>query len=146
VALKAVSVVERRLKVLLQPERTGETVEQVCGRNGISRDTYYRYGRRYLEEGIDGLEDRSRRPLVSPAQTDADLEITICRMRKDHPPWGARRIQAELARKGVEESAVSTIHQALRRNHLVVAQPSSAPKARASVRTKRQAVARSPPA
>jgi transposase InsO family protein len=129
VALKAVSVVERRLEVLLQPERTGETVEQVCRRNGISRDTYYRYRRRYLEEGVDGLEDRSRRPLVSPAQIDADLEITICRMRKDHPRWGARRIQAELARKGVEPPAVSTIHQALRRNHLVAAQPPRRPKA-----------------
>lgn len=128
-ALKAVTMAELRLEVVLAPERTGETVAQVCRRYGISRETYYRYRRRYLAEGLDGLEDRSRRPFRSPAQMPADLEERICRMRKDHPRWGARRIRAELARAGVDPPAVSSIHQALRRNHLVAPQPPRRPRA-----------------
>jgi Homeodomain-like domain len=69
--------------------------------------------------GTEGLEARSRRPLGSPWQIDVDLEVEICRMRKDHPRWGARRIRAELRRSGVGPPAVSTIHRVLRRNHLV---------------------------
>src|SRR3989442_9015719 len=50
-------------------------------------------------------------------------------MRRDHARWGARRIHAELARKGLEAPAVSTIHQVLRRNHLVAVATPRRPKA-----------------
>jgi transposase InsO family protein len=123
VALKVVSMEELRLAVLLEPERTGVSVAEVCRRQGISRASFYRYRRRYLDEGVDGLEPRSRRPRSSPGQIDAELEVEIVTMRKRHPRWGARRIHAELARAGREPPAVATIHRALKRNHLVAAQP-----------------------
>ena len=56
-ALKVVTMAEMRFDVLLEVERTGLTVTEVCRRYGISRNTYYRYRRRYLAEGLDGLED-----------------------------------------------------------------------------------------
>lgn len=49
-ALRVVTMAELRLAVLVDPERTGETVAEVCRRYGISRQTYYRYRRRYLAE------------------------------------------------------------------------------------------------
>ena len=76
-ALKVVSMEEFKLEVLFEPERTGATVAEVCGRRGISRASYYRYRRRYLEEGLDGLEPRSRRPRGSPGQIEAELEVEI---------------------------------------------------------------------
>lgn len=121
--LRVMSMAELRLEVLLQPERTGETVTEICRRHGISRQTYYRYRRRYLAEGLDGLEDLSREPMRQPARIDVELEIEICRMRKDHQSWGARRISAELERRGTASPAVSTIHRALVRNHLVAIGP-----------------------
>ena len=51
VALKVVTMAELRLEVLLEAERTGMSVTEVCRRYGISRQTYYRYRRRYLAEG-----------------------------------------------------------------------------------------------
>lgn len=122
-ALKVVSMQELRLVVLLEPERTGVSVAEVCRRHGISRASFYRYRRRYLDEGVDGLSPRSRRPRSSPGQIDSSLELEIVTMRKRHPRWGARRIHAELARAGREPPAVATIHRALKRNHLVAAQP-----------------------
>ena len=94
-ALKVVTMAEMRMEVLLEAERTGMTVSEVCRRYGISRQTYYRYRRRYLAEGLQGLEDRSRRPLQPANQISAELELGICEMRKDHPRWGARRIRSQ---------------------------------------------------
>ncbi len=129
-SLRVVTMAELRMDVLLEPERTGQSVAEVCRRRGISRETFYQYKRRYEAEGAGGLEPRSRRPTMSPAQIDVDLEVQICRMRKDHPRWGARRIRSELRRSGIDPPAASTVHQVLRRNHLVTDQPRKRPKAR----------------
>jgi transposase InsO family protein len=129
-------LVELKLGVLLESARSGETVVEVCRRHGISRASYYRYRRRYLAEGDAGLAERSRRPLASPGRIDAGLEQRICELRTKHPRWGARRIRAELARAGVEPPAVSTIHQALKRNYLVAPQPPR--RARADKRFERE--------
>lgn len=50
-ALRVISMDELKLQVLQEPERTGETVAEVCRRRGISRQTFYLYRRRYLEQG-----------------------------------------------------------------------------------------------
>ena len=118
-ALKVVSMQELKLELLSEPTRTGESVAEVCRRHGIARASYYRYRSRYREQGVAGLEPRSRRPRASPAQIPTLLEAEICELRRRHPRWGARRIHAELERAGVDAPAVSTIHQALRRNGLV---------------------------
>lgn len=122
-ALKVVTMAELRLEVLMEAERTGLSVTEICRRYGISRQTYYRYRQRYLADGLAGLEDRSRRPLHPANQIPADLEVRIVEMRKDHPRWGARRIRTELTRAGVDPPAVSTVHQVLVRNGLVAARP-----------------------
>ena len=128
-SLKAVSLVELKLGVLSEAERSGETVAEVCRRRGVSRASYYRYRRRYLAEGVVGLEERSRRPLGSPSRIDPGLELAICELRTRHPRWGARRIRSELTRAGIEPPAVSTVHQVLRRNYLVAPQPPRRPRA-----------------
>ncbi len=128
-SLRVVSMAELRLEVVLEPGRTGDSVAEVCRRRGISRETFYQYKRRYQAEGAHGLEPRAKRPVRSPRQIDVDLEVEICRLRRDHPRWGARRIRAELRRSGIDPPAISTIHQALRRNHLVADQPRKRPKA-----------------
>jgi transposase InsO family protein len=123
VALRVMSVEELRLEVLLEPGRTGDSVAEVCRRRGISRQTFYVYRRRYEAEGLPGLAPRSRRPLAASGLIQPNVEAAICRLRGAHPRWGARRIRTELDRGGIVAPAISTIHQALRRNHLVAAQP-----------------------
>ena len=46
-ALRVVTMTELRLEVLLEPQRTGESVAEVCRRREISRQSYYRFKRRY---------------------------------------------------------------------------------------------------
>src|SRR5688500_17932002 len=45
------------------------SVVEVCRRYGVSRDSYYRYRRRMVQEGLEGLLPKSRRPRSSPGAT-----------------------------------------------------------------------------
>lgn len=114
---------EMRFEVLLEAARSGETVTSICQRHGISRETYYVYLRRFRAEGVEGLEPRSRAPIRQPGRMPEEIEDHVCRLRKDHPSWGARRIRGELLRSGIRAPAISSIHRALVRNNLVMLQP-----------------------
>ena len=100
-ALKVVSMEELKLQVLLERERTGETIAEVCARHGVSRASFYRYRRRYLEEGVGGLAPRSRRPRSSPAKIEPLLEARIVELRRRHRRWGAR-LRDQRRRRGID--------------------------------------------
>lgn len=127
--LKAVSMAELREQVLLERERSGETVAEICARWETSPASFYRWKARWEARGAEGLEDLPRTPFTSPRQIPFELEDEIVRMRKTHERWGARRIRAELIRAGWQVPACSTVHRALVRNGLVLAQPRKRPRA-----------------
>lgn len=83
----------------------------------ISRKSAYKWIKRYIQEGNEGLVDRSRRPLYSPTKTSLRLENAALDVRKDHSTWGGRKIRARLLAKGFDiVPAASTITDILRRN------------------------------
>ena len=120
---KAVSVEQRRLEIVLAPAIQRLKVTEVCKRYGISRQQFYEWRRRYEQDGLEGLRDQSRRPLSSPRQVATSVERRICDMRTDHPDWGPRRIRAEIALKGGDPPAKSTVQRVLERNRLVTPKP-----------------------
>ena len=74
---------------------------------GVSRATVYKWLRRFREEGVAGLEDRSSRPHRIHYVSD-DIAEAVCRLRRQRR-WGPHRISYEL---GV---ARSTVYAVLRR-------------------------------
>ncbi len=54
-----------------------EDVAGFCRAQGISRQSYYKWKKRFDVEGLDGLRDRSRRPNVVPNATPAEVEDAI---------------------------------------------------------------------
>ena len=48
--------------MIIEPERSGKTVSDVCITFGVSRETWYKWKRRYDTYGIDGLKNQSRKP------------------------------------------------------------------------------------
>jgi Homeodomain-like domain len=50
-ALRVVTMTELGLGVLLEPQRTSDSVAEVCRRWEISRQSYYRFKRRYEAGG-----------------------------------------------------------------------------------------------
>lgn len=89
----------------------GWPVSQAATSAGISRETAYRWLRRWQHEGLSGLEDRSSRPHMSPRSTPPDqvLQIRTLRLRLR---WGPHRL-APLVGK-----ARSTIYAVLQREGL----------------------------
>lgn len=105
----------------------GANVRQLCRRFGISARTAYKWIHRYHEGGAEALEDRSRRPHVSPAQTSSKIEQRIVRLREVHPAWGPRKLRVRLLSHGYADlPSISTIAAILRRNGCV--DPSQASK------------------
>ena len=74
----------------------GSPIGEVAARYGTSRQTLHSWRRRFEQEGMPGLLDRSRRPRNSPTRLSAEVEAEICELRRRHPRWGARRISHEL--------------------------------------------------
>jgi transposase len=65
--------VRRRLAVIQHAEEVTGNVAMTCRYFGISRQVYYIWLRRYREQGVDGLRDRSRRPHHSRRATRVDV-------------------------------------------------------------------------
>ena len=101
---------EQRYKAVLAVIANGRTVGEVASEWGVCRQTMHRWLARYDSDGLEGLGNRSCRPVHCPHQTPPEVEAVLLEMRRAHAYWGARRIAFELARKGVEpapsESAV----------------------------------------
>ena len=72
---------------------------ELCARYNISRKTGYKWIRRYEEEGLEGLADRSRRPHSCPHKTAEDIEQLIVACRKKHPRWGPKKLLPYLSRR-----------------------------------------------
>lgn len=126
-AQKVIAMESKLLAVLSSGLRL--PVTQVCRELGISRQTFYKYRRRWLAEGPAGLVERSRRPLSSPGQVPVELEAEIVRLRKVLPlDNGAQTIAFHLARSGWAVPSVATIHRILIRRGQVVAQPQKRPR------------------
>ncbi len=48
--------------MIIEPERSGKSISDVCIAFGVSRATWYKWKRRYDTYGIDGLKNQSRKP------------------------------------------------------------------------------------
>jgi transposase len=79
----------------------GSPISELAVRYGTTRQLLDSWCTRFKQEGMAGLADRSRRLHTSPTKLDADVEALICRMRCEHPRWGARRISHELGSHGL---------------------------------------------
>ncbi|HEY3716688.1 MAG TPA: leucine zipper domain-containing protein, partial [Jatrophihabitantaceae bacterium] len=58
-------------------------VAEFCRGQGISRQSYYKWKKRFETEGLEGLRDRSRRPKTVPGAIPAEVEDAIVRARKE---------------------------------------------------------------
>lgn len=113
-------VVDERMKFVCRLLE-GEKMALLCREFGISRKTGYKIWDRYERVGLEGLNDRSRRPNRYAHQLPLQLEKTIVRLKAERASWGAAKIREILIRKypQVKPPAKSTVHAVLDRHGLV---------------------------
>src|SRR5512141_98216 len=99
----------------------GEKMAGLCREFDISRKTGYKIVERYQACGLQGLTDRSRRPYRQANQLPFQIEQLILQIKREHPSWGAPKIQEKLKRRhdDIRLPAVSTVHAVLDRHGLV---------------------------
>ncbi len=102
--------------------KDGESMASLCREFGISRKTGYKIYERYEECGLEGLSDRTRRPVRYANQLPEQIEAAIVTAKREKSHWGARKIRERLLRRlphGIKIPACSTIHAVLDRHGLV---------------------------
>jgi len=91
-------------EVLVSRLERGELAGDVACAMGVSIRTVYKWQKRYRDEGMAGLVDRSSRPAHSPARTAASLESQVIRLRRE------RRIMDRIAEEtGISRATVGRI-------------------------------------
>jgi transposase InsO family protein len=124
---------ESRLLAVFTVGLSSVRVTELCAELGISRQTFYKYRRRFAAEGPSGLLERSRRPRSSPQQVGVEIENEIVRLRKELSEGGhdagAFSIADRMRRRGWEGvPSDATIHRILVRRGQVSPQLEKRPK------------------
>jgi transposase InsO family protein len=100
-------VVDHRTEFVLRVLRNAEPLSDLCREFGISRKTGYKWKERFLEEGLAGLGDQSRRPDSSPNEVKEATACQIIKLKLAHPNWGPRKLRSVLERTAAREELPS---------------------------------------
>ena len=111
----------------------GLNVAQFCREQGISRQSFYVWRRRFQAGGLDGLEPRSRAPRSSPRRVPAEMEEAIVALRKELSEAGLdagpATIEWHLRRRGLRTvPSLATIWRVLGRRGFIQPEPAKRPK------------------
>jgi len=86
----------------------GRSVSELGRRYGLSRKTIHSWKRRYEQEGLKGLEEKSRRPHRSPRQAiSQEWEGEVLELKRRRRTWGPKKLVAELKRRNPDKAMVS---------------------------------------
>jgi putative transposase len=110
-----------REEFVLRALSEGISFGALCREYGIQPKTGYKWKQRFVEEGMRGLEDRSRRPKTSPNGLSEEAICEIVRLKQAHRSWGPRKIRELYARRrpGRELPSESSFKRVLERAGLV---------------------------
>jgi transposase InsO family protein len=85
------------LAIIRHAQEVTGNVSMTCRYFGITRQAFYKWLRRYEDQGLEGLRDRSRRPHVIPHATKPEVVDKIVYLRK-HYHFGPHKISMYLKR------------------------------------------------
>src|SRR6266511_2784259 len=105
---KTMDVREQRVQFVVAAMRREKSLTALCEEFGVSRPTGRLWLRRYRQQGVAGIAERSRRPARSPRLTSPELEEQVVQLRRHYPDWGAHNLQ--LARSPVRIVAAQLDH------------------------------------
>jgi putative transposase len=119
---------QTRLQWMLFYLFSGRNAARTCRHFGISRQTFYRWWRRFDRHDLTTLEERSHRPCkVRQPTWTAVLAERVLALRKEYPCWGKDKLVILLAREKiyVSVSMVGRIRSTLKRRGVLHEPPKS---------------------
>jgi transposase len=103
-----------RLAITRHAQEVTGNVALTCQYFGITRQAFYKWLRRYEEQGVEGLRERSRRPHVIPHATKPEVVSKIVYLRQ-HYQFGPHKIAMYLKRYHDIEVSPSGVRRILKR-------------------------------
>src|ERR1051325_5154557 len=93
-------IIENRYRMIIEPEHSGKSILDICTAFGVSRQTWYKWKRRYSVYGIDGLKNQSKKPHnIKNVKVTKELEKIILELRLNNRFGPPMRIRFRLKRK-----------------------------------------------
>ena len=108
---KETCTMKERVKLISLYETGKYTVTELALELGISRKTAHKWLRRFTDQGLSGLDDKSRAPHRIPRATPAEVVAALIQAKQAHPTWGPAKLlpPSSATRKMIKEwPAVST--------------------------------------
>ena len=84
---------KERVQLVSLYETGNYSVTQLAEGFGVSRKTAYKWLERFRQEGVGGIEERSRAPHHHPNATKEAVVLAVLRAKAAHPSWGPAKLQ-----------------------------------------------------
>ena len=119
------TAMEQRVQFIRDWRSARLTIADLCALYDISRKTGYKWIERYIEEGPDGLLERSHVAQTVHNKTLPEVEQAILAMRLAHPSWGPKKLLHKLGQRQprLVLPGRSTVADILSRNGLITQRP-----------------------
>ena len=104
---KETKVMDVKFEFALKAMDPHVSMKDLCTEYGISRPTGHKWRNRFIQEGLSGLAEKSRRPRVSPNQTSEGVLCDIIRIKVKHNKWGPKKIREIYIKDHLFEEAPS---------------------------------------
>ena len=104
----------QRIEFVLRAMKT-DNFRALCKEFGISAKTGYKWRERFVQNGLAGVEEESRRPKSSPGGLGEAVVCDIIRIKQKHLTWGPRKIRAVYTRTHSETPSESSFKRVLER-------------------------------
>lgn len=112
--------VDERIEFMKILESGRYSIQELSRLKGVSRQTAHKWIKRWKQDGVDGLKERSRRPLHSPTKTPPEVIEILLRLKKENPSFGpVTLVDMMVDREGNRPLAYSTAGDILHRYGLV---------------------------
>lgn len=118
---KETRVIDQKIKMISNWLSREYNITELSRIHEVSRKTLYKWIERYEADQDSGLQERSRRPLVMPRATPAEVVAEILALKSQHEHWGSRKLLAWLRSHQPERGwpVASTTSEILKRHGLV---------------------------
>lgn len=108
---------EFKLSVVKRLEN-GERISSICRELSLSNGIVYKWQKRYLAQGLDGLQAKSSRPHHQPKKTSQWLIDKIVALKKSKPEIGGSAASEHLARFEAVNLSPNTITKVFKKHGL----------------------------
>src|SRR5215203_2299928 len=108
------NLMNRRIEFAMKAVQT-DNFRALCQEYGISPRTGYKWRDRFLEEGMSGMTELSRRPRGSPESVGEEVICRMVALKERLRHWGPRKIRAVYLRQWGEGPSESSFKRVLER-------------------------------